>query len=134
MSRLVAFAAAAAAVAAALAAAGCGGAARGGATPETAPCAQAIPLATSELHGQGRLVQAHELSGKRLEQLWSSGALQPRAPGAPVPVARACLLVYRGSFGPARARYAILLIRVRHPVVLAALRAPAIPHAVRRAS
>lgn len=106
---------------------GCG-APHAGRSAAVGPCAQVLPLAFATVHHHGRLTVAKVLSDSALRDLLAvaprfSGTTIGRGPHHP----KSCLIVYRDSYRShevgTRARagsYAILLVRVRHPLLIAA--------------
>ncbi len=130
-----------------LAASACG-APRGGAVAETGPCAQVVPLARQHVGSTALLVHARALKRSDLRQVMQVlGVKLPAAPSAPrrpprgrraAPSARprgqslprvSCLLIYRGGGSK---RYRVLVIRVRHPRLLADVETSQIPRAIAR--
>lgn len=101
---------------------------RAGLSSETGACAQVLPLA-ARTAGSGKPVTAQVLKGSRVTAVAKSLPSARRGPGP----RKACLLVYQGSF-PAAAgsrRYLVLLMRIRHPAVVASGRLDQLPRAVR---
>jgi len=120
--------------------AGCG-APHAGRSAAVGPCAQVLPLASATVHRHGRLTLAKVLSGSRRRALLAAA---PHSTGTTVGrrihQPKTCLIVYRDSYRPgeiaaaraAAGRYAILLIRVRHPLLIVALVRDRLPAAVTR--
>jgi len=135
--------------------AGCaspGGGASGRA--DVARCAAVLPLAREVVHGEGVLTLVRPVDRKTVDAI--SGELgapdispprvHPTHPASPnrtsPPLPRACLVVYRGDYPagavagapsePARGRYALIVLRVRHPSVVRVLLADRLPASARR--
>jgi hypothetical protein len=135
--------------------AGCaspGGGASGRA--DVARCAAVLPLARDVVHGQGVLTLVRPVDRKTIDavsrELGVEPTPPPRAhpahPASPSrpspPLPRACLVVYQGDYPagaitgalsePARGRYALIVLRVRHPAVVRVLLADRLPPSARR--
>jgi hypothetical protein len=121
--------------------AGCSGP-RGGSslhaiTSQVSACAAALPVARSAVSGRGLLVSIHPLRRGQADRIVRALTRLP-SPSSPTSTTSrgqglalngvACVLVYRGPYKPgevrgtnlARGRYALLIVRVRHPQVLSA--------------
>ena len=115
---------------------------RGGnsATSEIAGCAAVLPLAHDTVHGVGALVVIHSLGRDDAAAIYRElgapplPAPPPPSPAVPPPAPPAggqkppktCVVVYQGDYRPgsvtgadpaATGRYALIIVRVRHPVV-----------------
>jgi hypothetical protein len=109
------------------------------ATGEVSGCAAVLPLARSIVHDEGTLTEVRRISRSDADALSRELGVNPPAPprsrsGLPSPHRpvrpgwpHACLVVYRGNYPtgtiagaspPAVAgRYALIVLRVRHPSV-----------------
>ncbi|MDQ3900904.1 MAG: hypothetical protein M3319_10860 [Actinomycetota bacterium] len=109
------------------------------ATGEVSGCAAVLPLARSIVHDEGTLTEVRRISRSDADALSRELGVKPLAPprsgsGLPSPHRpvrpgwpHACLVVYRGNYPagtiagaspPAVAgRYALIVLRVRHPSV-----------------
>jgi hypothetical protein len=109
------------------------------ATSEVSGCAAVLPLARSIVHDEGTLTEVRRISRTDADALSRALGVNPLAPprsrtGLPSPHRpahpgwpHACLVVYRGNYPagtiagaspPAVAgRYALIVLRVRHPSV-----------------
>jgi hypothetical protein len=135
--------------------AGCaspGGGASGRA--DVARCAAVLPLARDVVHGQGVLTLVRPVDRKTVDAISGELGVSPTPaarvhPTHPVspnrtspPLPRACLVVYRGDYpagaiagalpAPGRGRYALIVLRVRHPAVVRVLLADRLPTSARR--
>ncbi|MBV8996507.1 MAG: hypothetical protein JO287_23025 [Pseudonocardiales bacterium] len=106
------------------------------ATGEVSGCAAVLPLARSIVHDEGTLTEVRRISRSDADALSRElGVVPPRSrtglPGPHHPIRpgwpHACLVVYRGNYPagtiagaspPAvTGRYALIVLRVRHPAV-----------------
>lgn len=115
-------------------------------TSQVNSCAATLPLARTTVSGRGRLVVIHPLRRgqadnivRTVERLTkqarprpgptpvaTTAPVHPPGPHPPTLSATACVVVYRGPYQRAQVagvaqehgRYALLIIRVRHPAVL----------------
>ncbi len=142
---------AALAVSATAAMLGACGTPRAGGVSDVAPCAQVLPLTSTVVHGRGHIIAARTLKGHELRTLLGIslkhiGNGTPLTPstaspsGAPLPPPhKVCVIVYEGDYhaGQVRGaprtdgRYAILITRVHHPILLRALVLPTLPPILR---
>jgi hypothetical protein len=119
---------------------------RGGNSPmsDVAGCAAVLPLARDTVHGKGSLVVVHSLGPKAADELYTElGAPpRPRPSGVPAPpptpdqLPKTCIVVYEGDYpagsvtgadAGATGKYALIVARVRHPVVYRVLLSPTLP-------
>jgi hypothetical protein len=128
------------ALACALAAACSGPRSGASATSGVSGCAAVLPLARSVVHDEGTLTDVRRISRNQADALSRQLGVQPTAPPRPHPAVpnlhrpvrspgwpHACLVVYRGNYPagtiagaspPAvSGRYALIVLRVRHPAV-----------------
>ena len=127
-------------LACALAAACSGPRSGASATSGVSGCAAVLPLARSTVHDEGTLTEVRRISRSEADALSRQLGVQPVAPPRSHPTApnphrpvrspgwpHACLVVYRGNY-PAGTiagasppavggRYALIVLRVRHPAV-----------------
>jgi hypothetical protein len=109
------------------------------ATSEVSGCAAVLPLARSIVHDEGTLTEVRRISRSDADALSRKLGVNPLAPprshtGLPSPHRpvrhgwpHACLVVYRGDYPTGTiagasppavgGRYALLVLRVRHPAV-----------------
>lgn len=141
----------AAVVAAVVGLAGCS-VPRGGnsAMNEVAGCAAVLPLARDTVHAHGQLVLVHSLGRKDADDLYreigapplpkptppSGQPPPPPDPAAGAPLPKTCIVVYQGTFAAgsvtgadadASGAYALIVLRVRHPIVYRVLLTPTLP-------
>lgn len=116
---------------------------RGGdsATSDIAGCAAVLPVAHDTVRGSGTLVLVHRLSSGDVSALYAAVGAPPPTPPVRTPSPRsappstpagtqkppkACLVVYQGDYRPGtvtgadpaqHGRYALIVARVRHPLV-----------------
>jgi hypothetical protein len=116
----------------------------------TAACAEALPLAFGAVHSNGSLVGFRVIHGPQLRMVYL--ALTPpaqrvhhfgplRVPVTQTPNHKACLAVFKGSYGPGQVQgapagdhgsYAVLVIFVRHATIVRARLVNVLPVAVKR--
>jgi len=121
---------------------------------DVARCAAVLPLARDVVHGQGVLILVRPVDRKTVDAIAREAgvAAEPtprihsahpaRSNPTTLPLPRACLVVYEGDFPAgsiptalprsARGRYALIVLRVRHPTVVRVLVADRLPPSARR--
>lgn len=118
------------------------------ATSDISGCAVVLPLARATVHGQGTLVLVHPLGPREEGQLYRELGAPPQPtppPGAPPPppdtgaaaqLPKTCIIVYQGDYRPgsvdgvattASGKYALIVLRVRHPTVYRVLLVDQLP-------
>lgn len=126
---------------------------RGGnsAVTDVAGCAAVLPLARNAVHGHGQLVLVHSLGRRDADELYAElgapplppptpppGGGPPPPPPAADPLPKTCIVVYRGDYAvgsvtgadagaSASGHYALVVARVRHPVVYRVLLTAELP-------
>jgi hypothetical protein len=121
-------------------------------TSQVNSCAVTLPLARTTVSQRGRLVTIHPLRHGQADRIARTveGLLSKRPSGSPTVAppattrathapplsAVACVVVYRGPYRRGdvagaeqqRGRYALLIVRVRHPAVLRVFLVDQLPH------
>ncbi len=108
-------------------------------------CAAVLPLALQSVGGRGRLVAIRPLRKGEDSAILREAGIQTSPLPTPDPVktskeTKGCAIAYQGSYDAARlkgafggtGRFAVVLVRVRHPEVRAVLVTDTLPKDVKR--